>query len=174
MTIWNEMKLVHLASGSSFGKGMTYYQNKSVLSSEEIKSGIYKGQVRGSHGKVYDVHIDINHPRKSSCSCPFASARRVICKHMVALYFSYFPQHADAVLAEWEAEEREAEERYEKWDAEYTSARQQELEEITAYVRNLSDEQVREALIAALLTEFDRDYPDYEDDFDEGDYYYFD
>ncbi|WP_438835307.1 SWIM zinc finger family protein [Streptococcus pluranimalium] len=173
MSIWDEMKLVHLASRVSFGRGITYYQNKFVISGKETGVGLYKGQVSGTNGKVYDVEIDINRPRKSSCSCPFASGRRVICKHMVALYFYHFPQQAEAIFAEWEEEEREKEERYQEWEAEYTIARQQELEEITAYVKSLTDEQVRQALIAALLKDFNSTNPDFEDDFDEHDYYYF-
>ena len=65
------------------------------------------------------------------------------------------------------------EERYQEWEAEYTIARQQELEEITAYVKRLTDEQVRQTLIAALLKDFTISYPDFEDDFDEHGYYYF-
>ena len=92
---------------------------------------------------------------------------------MVALYFYHFPQQAEDIFAEWEEEEREKEGRYQEWEAEYTIARQQGLEEITAYVKSLTDEQVRQALIAALLKDFNSTYPDFEDDFDEHDYYYF-
>lgn len=171
MSIWDELKLVHLASSASFSRGISYYQSKSVLGSEQLETGLYKGKVKGSQGKVYDVNIDINHPRKSTCNCPFASGRRVICKHMVALYFSKFPQQADAVLASWEAEVLEEEKRYQEWESEYAIDRQRELEEITAYVKKLSEEEVREALISALMAEFDSDYPDY-DDYEENDYYY--
>ncbi|MBM7643333.1 SWIM zinc finger family protein [Streptococcus loxodontisalivarius] len=172
MGIWDDLKLVHLASNTSFSRGMAYYQSKEVLNGEKCGDGIYKGQVSGSQENIYDVTIDINHPRKSSCSCPFSSGRRVICKHMVALYFYHFPQQAEAIFAEWEEEVREKEARYQEWESEYTIARQQELKEITAYVKSLTDEQVREALIAALLKDFNSTYPDFEDDFDEEDYYF--
>ena len=82
---------------------------------------------------------------------------------MVALYFFHFPEQAEAVLAEWEEEEREKEKRYQEWEADYTMFRQKKVKEVTAYVSSLSDDQVREELIAALLQEFDSDYPDYDE-----------
>ena len=74
-------------------------------------------------------------------------------------------------LREWEEEEKAKEEAYNEWADEYEKERQKEVKEITAYVNSLSVEQVREKLIEALLNEFDRDYPDYDDD-DYDDYYY--
>lgn len=132
---------------------------------------IYEGEVKGSNGNVYQVSIDINHPRKSKCNCPFANGRRVVCKHMVALYFFYFPEQAEAIITEIEEEEKAQEEAYNQWEDEYQKERQKELKEITAYVNSLSVEQVREKLIEALLKEFDSEYPDYDDDYD--DYYYY-
>ncbi|UPQ85942.1 SWIM zinc finger domain-containing protein [Ignavigranum ruoffiae] len=160
MSIWEELKLVHLASSGSFYRGISYYENKTVVNGTFSGDGVYEGEVKGSQGNVYKVLIDINHPRKSTCTCPFAKGRRVVCKHMVALYFFYFPKQADAVIAEWEAEERAKEEAYNEWQVEYQKERQKEIEEITAYVNSLSVEQVREKLIEALLEEFDREYPD--------------
>ncbi|MBP2623042.1 SWIM zinc finger family protein [Streptococcus oricebi] len=173
MSIWDDLKLVHLASNASFSRGLGYYQSKAVLSGEESEVGVCKGQVSGSQDNIYNVVININHPRKSSCTCPFAAGRRVICKHMVALYFYHFPEQADAVLAEWEEEEREKEERYQQWEADYTMFRQKKVDEVTAYVKSLSDDQIREELIKALLKEFEYNYPDYDewDNYDD-DYYF--
>ncbi len=55
------------------------------------------------------VHIDKNHPRKSTCNCPFADVRRVVCKHMIALYFTAEPKAAVDFVKEveqWETEEK--------------------------------------------------------------------
>lgn len=174
MSIWDDLKLVHLASQASFSRGFGYYQSKCTLNSEEVGEGIYKGQVSGSKDKIYDVIIDIYHPRKSICTCPFATGRRVICKHMVALYFSHFPEQAEAVIAEWEEQEREKEKRHQEWQAEYSAFRQQRLEEVTAYVSSLNNEQIREELIKSLMKEFDNNYPDDDEYFyeDEEDYYF--
>lgn len=165
MSIWEELKLVHVASSESFYRGISYYQNKAVVNGAYSGSSVYEGEVKGSQGNVYKVSIDINHPRKSTCTCPFAKGRRVVCKHMVALYFFHFPKQADAVIAEWEAEELAKEEAYNEWEDEYQKERQKEMEKITAYVNSLSIEQVREKLRKALLKEFDREYPDYYDDY---------
>ncbi|MGT2757568.1 SWIM zinc finger family protein [Streptococcus ovuberis] len=173
MNIWDELKLVHLASHSSFGRGMGYHRSKAVLRSEQCGDGMYKGQVSGSETSCYDTMINIHRPRQSTCTCPFAAGRRVICKHMVALYFFHFPEQADAVLAAWEEEEAEKEAHYQEWEAEYSEVRQNKVEEVTAYVRSLTDEQVRAELITALLKEFDWHYPDYEEEYGYDDDYYF-
>lgn len=60
MSIWDELKLVHLASNASFNRGLGYYQSKAVLNGEESGNGLYKGQVSGSQDKIYDVVININ------------------------------------------------------------------------------------------------------------------
>lgn len=56
--------------------------------------------------------MDIEHPRKSKCNCPHTKDKRIICKHIVALYFTIFPKEAikfveDAEIAEKEYEEYE-------------------------------------------------------------------
>lgn len=91
---------------------------------------------------------------------------------MVALYFFYFPQQPAAILAEWEEVEREKEERYQEWEAEYTMLREEKVAEVTAYVKSLSDDQLREKLIKVLMKEFDADYLDYEEEYGYDDYYF--
>ena len=79
------MGLIEVASGNSVWRGMDYYKNKRVKSWQDAGEGIYDGIVSGSGDNEYVVHIDKNHPRKSTCNCPFADGRRVVCKHMIAL-----------------------------------------------------------------------------------------
>ena len=45
----------------------------------------------GVKNNFYDTTIDFLHPKRSACNCPFAEGRRVICKHMIALYFTAVP-----------------------------------------------------------------------------------
>ncbi|SDI72680.1 SWIM zinc finger family protein [Dolosicoccus paucivorans] len=170
MSIWEELKVVHLASSASFYRGMTYHQNKAVITGTDRGDGMYEGEVKSSLDNVYQVVIDIHHPRKSPCTCPFAKGRRVICKHMVALYFFNFPEQAEAILAEWEAEERAEKEAYNSWKTEYQKQQQMEIEITTTYVNSLSVQQVRQKLIDALVQEFDRKYPPYYDNSYEYDY----
>lgn len=86
------MGLLEIASGQSVWRGMDYYDDKKVLSWKVTGDESYDGIVSGRNGHSYNVHIDKVHPRKSTCPCPFAAGRRVICKHnMIALYFTVDP-----------------------------------------------------------------------------------
>ena len=102
------MSFISSASGDSRWRGYKYWAEKKVLSYECVSSHETAGIVKGS--KEYHVKIDTEHPRKSACDCAFAHGRRVICKHMVALYFTIHPNAAQ----EFEREEREAVETWEK------------------------------------------------------------
>lgn len=142
------MGLIEIASAKSVWRGMDYYNNKKVTSWKASETGIYEGKVSGSEGNIYTVHIDTEHPRKSSCNCPFADGRRVVCKHMIALYFTAEPKVAKDFLkevAEWEAEEEERE--------------QQHYEDMRKYVKSLSKTELQKQLLEALLElEERRDY----------------
>ena len=140
------MGLIDLASSNSLWRGIDYYQSKNVKKIKKISDDEYNSIVSGT--EEYNVHIDINHPRKSTCTCPFAAGRRVICKHMVATFFTIYPLEAERIIKE-EQEYEEAEERlFEK-----------HLEEVKEYVNGLTDDEVRAALIDKLMDEwYDDDY----------------
>lgn len=134
------MGLIEIASGKSVWRGMDYYNNKKVISWEKTGDGAYSGIVSGSEDSIYNVHIDKEHPRKSTCNCPFADGRRVVCKHMVALYFTAEPKAAEDFLKkveEWKAEELEREE--------------QHYEDLERYVKMLSKAELQEQLLDALI-----------------------
>lgn len=182
MGIRDELKLVHLASRRSLERGIRYYFQNKVLGMEVSAEGVFNGAVSGSNSEVYQVEIYIHQPRKSTCTCPFAAGRQVICKHMVALYFQQFPEQAQAVLDYWEQEEREKEMLHQAMEAEMRLRREQKLQKITAYVDNLSPDQLREELIETLMKleevtspEMDvfYDEDDYEDDWYDGENGYF-
>ncbi len=107
------MGLIDIASSASAWRGYEYYKDNKVLSINKANENEYDGEVAGSSKEPYSVHIDTLHPKRSTCSCPFAEGNKKICKHKVALYFSAFPDEADKYLAEVEQAEKEAEE-YEK------------------------------------------------------------
>lgn len=142
------MGLIELASNNSVWRGMDYYNNKKVVSWKPFGSGTYEGAVSGSEGNIYTIHIDTVHPRKSSCDCPFADGRRVVCKHMIALYFTAEPKAADDFLKE-----------VEKWEAEEEEREQQHYEDMKKYVKSLSKTELQEQLLDALVQlEERRDY----------------
>lgn len=140
------MGLIDLASSNSLWKGVDYYQSKNVKKIKKISDDEYNSIVSGT--EEYNVHIDINHPRKSTCTCPFAAGRRVICKHMVATFFTIYPEEAERIIKE-EQEYEEVEERL----------FEEHLEEVKEYVNGLTDDEVRAALIDKLMDEwYDDDY----------------
>lgn len=134
------MGLIEMASGNSVWRGMDYYERKMVCSWKKSGEEAYDGVVSGSEGNKYSVHIDKIHPRKSSCNCPFAEGRRVICKHMIALLFTAEPKAAKDFLRqveEWEQEEKEREQLHYK--------------ELREHVNSLSKKELQEQLYDALV-----------------------
>ena len=134
------MGLIDLASSNSLWRGIDYYRSKNVKKIKKISDDEYNSIVSGT--EEYNVHIDINHPRKSTCTCPFAAGRRVICKHMVATFFTIYPEEAERIIKE--AQEYEEEERSFK----------EHLEEVKEYVNGLTDDEVRAELIDKLMDEW--------------------
>ena len=140
------MGLIDLASSNSLWRGIDYYQSKNVKKIKKISDDEYNSIVSGT--EEYNVHIDINHPRKSTCTCPFADGRRVICKHMVATFFTIYPEEAERIIKE----EQECEEEEERLFEEH-------LEEVREYVNGLTENEVRALLIDKLMNEwYDDDY----------------
>ncbi len=134
------MGLIECASERSRWRGADYHERKKVIMHETLGDGITVGKVSGSDGNVYDVKIDINHPRKSTCNCPFAKGRRVVCKHMIAVYFKAYPEKYQEYLQKVQELEEEAERiEQEYWDEEQ------------ARINSLSKEELREELMEALI-----------------------
>ena len=104
------MGLIDIASSASTWRGYEYCKENKVLSVNKINENEYEGTVAGLSKEPYSVHIDILHPKRSICNCPFAEGNKKICKHKVALYFSAFPDEADKYLTAVEQAEKESEE----------------------------------------------------------------
>ena len=140
------MGLIDLASSNSLWRGIDYYQSKNVKKIKKISDDEYNSIVSGT--EEYNVHIDINHPRKSTCTCPFADGRRVICKHMVATFFTIYPEEAERIIKEEQEYDEEEERLFEE-----------HLEEVREYVNGLTEDEVRALLIDKLMDEwYDDDY----------------
>lgn len=88
------MGFLDCASANSIWRGYDYFKEKRVLEVNQISKDMYSASVAGSDSSVYSVTFDIKHPRRSTCNCPHANGRRVICKHIVAAYFTQFPEEA--------------------------------------------------------------------------------
>ena len=94
MSFWSS------ASGASIWRGYDYFKEGKVEAYEQLAENIFESRIQGSAEDPYHTVIDIEHPKRSHCDCPFAKDRRVVCKHMVALCFTAFPSEADAFLRE--------------------------------------------------------------------------
>lgn len=124
------MSIVSLASMNSAWQGYEYWRDKKVICFTKNDDETYSGVVSGSYGKRYQVTINLAHPRKSSCTCPHAAGRQIICKHKVALYFSAFPDEGKAYEADYKAALEEVE-RIEKEEAALDSLVIQTIEGMT-------------------------------------------
>ena len=138
------MGLLDIASGNSFWRGYDYYKGGKVISGKKLSDSLYTGVVAGSREMPYEVAIDIEHPKRSTCNCPHAEGSRRICKHKVALYFSFFPEEADKATKE-----------VEEWEAEEEQRQLEEYKEIEKYVYSLSKQQLRDELLWRIIEESD-------------------
>ena len=161
------MSIETAANRKSASRGYQYYCDNKVKSVAKIDDTHYSGEVSGSGNTPYSVTIDLEHPKRSKCTCPFANGHKV-CKHMVALYFGVFPEEADKYIGKIEEDENEREEFFEELP-----------ERIEEYVRGLSKSELQELALSLIynlseyeLEEFALDYlhEDFEDDFGEYDY----
>ncbi len=103
------MGLIECASAASVWRGYDYFKNKKVVNFEELGESIYTATVSGSSSEPYSVEFHIDHPRKSKCNCPHADGKRIICKHIVAAYFTVLPKEAERFYAEAMAYQEEEE-----------------------------------------------------------------
>lgn len=133
------MELYRSASLQSQFKGYDYFNDKKIISFKHIDESMYSGKVKGN-GSTYDVIIDIEHPKKNShCNCPHAEGKKIICKHMVALYFTIFPEKAIQFIQEIDEHNKKVEE-YE-----------QELEiKMRKHIKTMSKKELEDALLECL------------------------
>lgn len=132
------MGIISLASGNSCWRGLDYYKNKKVTKFKRINENEYSSIVKGTNN--YNVHLDIEHPRKSSCDCPLAKGKRIICKHIVATYFTAMPKEA----TNFEEEQNRLQEEYEKYQDEL-------YDKVIEYINKMS----KDELIGELINIFD-------------------
>lgn len=135
------MSLLSSASMASCWRGYEYFRQKKVLKLDPLGEMRYQGTVSGSGPSAYTTIIDLGHLRRSSCNCPYAEGKRIICKHMVATFFAAFPEEAEKYYAEVLANEEEAG-RY-----------QEELYgKLVKYVRGLKKKEAQDKLLETLGT----------------------
>lgn len=126
------MSLLTAASGDSVWRGYGYYTEHKVLQIKRICDTQFKAEVSGNGENPYAVTIDLDHLRKSRCTCPHAAGTKIVCKHMVATYFAAFPEEAKIFyqeqMAYQKAEEEHQEELYDRLPKYIHSLKKAELE----------------------------------------------
>ena len=135
------MGLINIASSNSILRGLEYYKDKKVTEYIKINNYEYEGKVIGNNNKKYNTTINIEHPRKSTCNCLHAKDKRVICKHMIALYFTVLPKEANLFLKE-----------VDKAEQQYNEYKEITYKKLLKYINKLSKEELQEAILELLET----------------------
>lgn len=157
------MGILNQARVSVIQRGYEYYKDKKVINFRKESDTVFYGSVKGT--TTYDVKININHTVKNTyCNCPFAKDNRKICKHMVALYFTAFPNEAERYIKN--VEEERFNEMYGYPDEDFEDYEDNEeikdsfiYEVISDYVNQLSVSELRFRLIEALIKLYGKDFP---------------
>lgn len=156
------MGLVDICSYNSYWRGLDYYENKRVKNITQINSLEYDADVEGR--QLYHVHLYVNHPRKSTCTCPHAAGKQTICKHKVAVYFHIFPEEAQEAIDERNSYYEDLEER----EREYDKKREDVIKWHKEYVDGLSIEEMKTMLVNYMVDSY---MENEEDPYEEDDYY---
>lgn len=154
------MGLLECASYKSIFRGYDYYKAKRVLNLVQITQDQYSAAVSGTSPVPYEVLIDSAHPRKSKCNCPHANGRRIVCKHMLAVYFTAFPDAAQRIYEKLIAEEEE--ESYDEWDEyeyedeydeydEYENDEYKYVDTVIEHVYKMKKSELQQALVQVLF-----------------------
>lgn len=155
------MGLIDVASGASVWRGYDYYKENRVKLLFEKAPGIFTATVKGMSPEPYIVEIDVAHPRKSKCNCPYAEGKMIVCKHKVAVYFAAFPKEAqkfyDEMITYQEEEEKLEEELYDK---------------VCEYVCKMKKSELQQALLELLFDGPEWQYDKFIQEHDLDDEYY--
>jgi uncharacterized Zn finger protein len=139
MSFWSS------ASNNSQWRGLDYFEQGKVTSFKQVADSVYESYIGGTAASPYQTVIDVSHPRKSHCDCPFAEGRRVICKHMVALFFTIFPSEVDVFLHE-----------VKEYNKEVERQEQEHYKKLEQYVKSLKKEDLQRELYNALVESEER------------------
>lgn len=133
----NNMGIISLASGASCWRGLDYYRSKKIRNIKKIGGLEYTSIASGTND--YNVYLNLEKPRKSTCNCPLANGKRIICKHIVATYFSVVPKSAD----EFEDEQNRLQEEYEEYQ-------ENRYNNVIKHINKMSKSELVEELINIL------------------------
>jgi len=134
------MGVIDIASSKSVWRGIEYYKQNKVISYTINEDGTCEGEVAGSGDENYHVHVDMKHPRKSTCDCPHAKGKQIICKHIVAVSLCMDESEADRFRSEKTIYTSEEDERRAKKYAKYMS-----------FAKKMSKQELCEAYVDLMI-----------------------
>ena len=134
------MGLIDIASSKSVWRGLDYYKQNKVISFDQNSDGTYEGEVKGSGKDNYHVHLDMIHPRSSTCNCPLANGKKIICKHIVAVSFCVDESEAERFKNEKTVYASEEEER-----------RAKQYDRYMSMAKCMSAKELREAFVETMI-----------------------
>ena len=127
------MSVISLASGASSWRGLDYYKNKKIINLKKINDYEFTGIAIGTNN--YDIYLDVLHPRRSTCSCPLANGKRILCKHIIATFFTAFPEEAKSF-----------EEEQERLQEEYEDCQEKIYNKTQSYIKSLTKKELVDEL----------------------------
>ena len=134
------MGLLECASAASVWRGRDYYEDKKVKNLTEISDGIFTADVIGTVSEPYNVNLDAVHPRKSTCNCPHADGKWIVCKHIVATYFTAYLEE----VIRFDQECLKVQEEAEEWEEEIT-------DRVQTYVLSMKKGELQQTLLELLF-----------------------
>ena len=164
------MGILNASSLQSRLRGFDYYKNGKVTKLKKIDDTHYEAEVMGSYNNSYHIKLDIEHNRKCTCNCPYAYGTKIICKHMVATYFTIFPDEASSFYDEYNY--------FHKSEEKYCNELEYMVED---QLNHMDKEELKETILSYVCESSNidlKDFADYigidYDIYDEDDYYDYD
>ena len=157
------MGFLECASSASAWRGYDYYKKGNVLSIEQLAENIFSAKIAGNSSEPYSVELQMDHPRKSTCTCPHAAGRSIVCKHMIATYFTLCPLAAEEYYKNIELPKSE----YDPYDDEYDEYDEDEYDNmyeehiitrLQQYIKSMTQEELQHELFRLLLSGSDRQF----------------
>ena len=141
------MGILNIARKASVWRGYKYYKENKVTNFTKVNETCYTSKILGKKNVVYNIKLNVLHPRNSTCNCPLSNGTKIICKHIIATYFTAFPKEAinynqELINAQIQAEKNE----------------QIILDKVTNYVCNLKKEEAQQELLNLLLNGSKKQY----------------
>ena len=147
-------RALKLASYNSYYRGIDYVRENKVKLIVPISETKYKIIVEGSRDNEYEVILNTEQIRKSTCTCPHCDGHSSrFCKHKVAAYFTVYKDEYLEVLTEIEAREKEQERLELEYDNKVDKINKKVKKKVSDKINNMTQEEIKKALYQYMYNE---------------------